>query len=167
MDNTDEERKQHLQKMSDFYADDSNTAMNLCNDTTRNLNGLLMTASLAYIGVVAAVMDIDVLQMLSCVTKMFIILGIICFGLSIVFGILESIVEIRVFREMAPKYMEIANMLAKAIYDDKEYEKADEQIKKLSEVTDKEYGRVWLYLQIGSFGFGAIFTLLYIVGIIL
>ncbi len=167
MTDSDNEAKQHLQEMSDFYAENSNIAMSLCNETTRNLNGLLMTASLAYIGVVTALMDVDMLKALSCAIKVFIVLGLMCFGISIVFGILEAVVAVKTFRNATPKYMEISNLLAKAVYSTKEREKANLKIEELSKTTAKEYGRIWLYLQIGSFGVGAIFTFLYIIGIIL
>lgn len=160
-DNDIEERKQYLQKMSDFYAEDSNLAMSLCNETTRNLNGLLMTASLAYIGVMTAVLGADTLQSLSCLAKTFIILGILCFVASIIFGIFESVMAIKLFRRTSPKYMEIANLLMEAVYDENELDNVDSKQAELSIKKNSESGKILLYLQIGSF-WSALFLPLFI-----
>ncbi len=161
-DNEIEERRQYLQKMSDFYAEDSNLAMSLCNETTRNLNGLLMTASLAYIGVMTAVLGADTLQSLSCLAKTFIILGVLCFVASIIFGIFESVMAIKLFRRPSPEYMEIANLLMKAVYDENELGNVDSKQAELSTKKNLESGKILLYLQIGSFLVGTIFTIIYI-----
>ena len=147
--------------MSDFYAEDSNLAMSLCNETTRNLNGLLMTASLAYIGVMTAVLGADTLQSLSCLAKTFIILGILCFVASIIFGIFESVMAIKLFRRTSPKYMEIANLLMEAVYDENELDNVDSKQAELSIKKNSESGKILLYLQIGSF-WSALFLPLFI-----
>lgn len=122
-----------------------------------------MTASLAYIGVITATFS-NTPQTLSCIAKVFIILGILCFVASTISGIIEAFCAIKLFEKTAPKYMDISNLYEEAACsnDEGKINDADKLVQKLQEKENRESGKYLLLSQISTFIAGTFLTFLYI-----
>lgn len=166
--NNNEARQKYLKEMSDYYANNSNSAALSCNETTRHLTNMLMTASLAYIGIATGIFSSsDSLFTVSCYERVLISVSFVAFVASVVFGVIEALTSIKLFKNAATKNMDVSNAIMEAMTDEDKDEDIKNKIATLQEPKNVEAGTLWLRLQIGAFLLGTAITLVYVLALLL
>lgn len=142
-------------ELSDYYAECSNSMRNNCNETVRHLNELLVTASLAFLGVITAVIgNSELSNGLVCYQRWLVVSGSASFVLATIFGVIEAVSDIRFFKRVSPLFGELSNILGRGSLDKTSVDRLGEVEDELNRKKNLKAGGGVLIVQIVFFLLG-------------
>lgn len=151
------------EQILDYYTQAGNETINAENQTSNRINDLLVTASLAYMGIMlAALNDVEKISELSSCQKTILILNCIAFVLSIGLGVTGHLIDKKFFHEVSKKHREIVRELENVDSEDNFSRIQKEKISKLNSKECQESKKWPLVGQGIAFGVGLLLLIFYI-----
>ena len=149
------------------YTQAANSASSSYNDVSHQLNNALMTASLAYMGVVAAVLGNQSEAFnFDCCQRILIKLSLILLLASIVVGAASHVCSMNMFRAVRDTYVKTRGGIKQAA-DVAEVERAQTASGQIYEkYKDDKNGIILSWVQVATFGVGTLLSLLFIFSLI-